>query len=106
MVEKNIEKLVEYIEQQGIEVDKNMRKVLDYFDGMDVVLFVRSGFGHSSPDVVNYVSKNLDIPYDNVAKITGQLEMLSLLGTERGMGSIAGREHIYGFTGLARSIYK
>lgn len=105
---ENIEKLVEYIEERGTEVDENMKKVLNYFDKKVIVYFYPSGFGHGPADmrILKCLCEKLNIEDREASRITSTLENMGLLGEERGIKSISGSEYIYGFTKRAEHIYK
>ena len=104
----DIGKLVSYIEKQGVKVDKDMKQVLAYFIGGQVLVsfFPVSGHGASPNSYISYLSKYLDLDAQKTSQITRELERLHILGEERGLSSPGGSEYEYGFTEVAQRIYK
>lgn len=106
MAKTGIEKLVKHLEKEGFKVNSDVKKVLDYFDGMVVTYFRPSGFGHHSPDLVRYISDALNMKYEKTEDILQYLEGKDLLVTEKGMHAISGSEYEYGFSEKAKQICK
>lgn len=106
MAKTGIEKLVKHLEKEGYKVDKDVKKVLEYFDDMVVTYFRPSGFGHPSPDLVEYISNSLNMKYEKTEDILRYLENQNLLATEKGMHAISGAEYEYGFSEKAKMICK
>ena len=107
MAKKGIERLVKHLEKkEKYKVNGDVKKVLDYFDGMVVTYFRPSGFGHNSPDLVKYISNSLSMEYDKTEDILRDLEGKDLLVTEKGIHSISGSEYEYGFSEKAKQICK
>lgn len=107
MAKKNIEKLVKHLEKEKkFKVDRDVKKILDYFDSSVVTYFSPSGFGYSSPDLVRHVSDSLNIRYEKTEDILRYLEGKDLLGTEKGVHGLSGSEYEYGFSEKTKRIYK
>lgn len=106
MAKKGIERLVKHLEKKGFKVNSDVKKVLNYFDGMVVTYFRPSGFGYSSPGVVKHISDALNIKYEKTEDILQSLEDKDLLATEKGIHGLSGSEYEYGFSEKAKRIYK
>ncbi|MBM3200737.1 hypothetical protein FJZ53_07395 [Candidatus Woesearchaeota archaeon] len=106
MAKKGIDKLVKHLEKEGIKVNKDVKKVLNYFDGKVVTYFRPSGFGSNSPDLVRHISDSLGMKYEKIEDILWSLESKGFLATEKGMHAISGSEYEYGFSEKAKSTYK
>lgn len=106
MAKMGIEKLVNHLKKEGMKVDKDVRKVLNYFDGMVVTYFRPSGFGSDSTEVVRHISDALKMKYERTEDILIYLESKDLLVTEKGIHGLSGAEYEYGFSEKAKMIYK
>lgn len=96
-----LEKIVKYIRGKGLKVNKDARKVLDFFSKRDVTRFLGSGFGSSMSSIDDYLAKELGMKVHVVSRLRRQYEELGLLEDQRGESSISGREYNYGFTPFA-----
>lgn len=106
MAKTGIEKLVKHLEKEKFKVDSDVKKILNYFDGMVVTYFRPSGFGSNSPDVVRHISNELNMKYEKTEDILRSLEDKDLLATEKGIHGLSGSEYEYGFSEKAKMMCK
>jgi len=97
-------KLINYLTEKGVNIDSDVKKIIEFFNGMVLVRFLPSGFGHTMPSLSEKLAQNTKVPKIKTEVIMSQLERLGLLKDKKGTHSIGGAEYEYGFTDLAKSI--
>ncbi|MBI4918710.1 hypothetical protein HY837_02180 [archaeon] len=102
----DLEVVVNYLKNEGIQVTPGMKNLLNYFKDNYVVTFTHSGFGHDSVDVYKFISEKTGMHRDTVVINSRKLEECGVLGTQKGIKSIGGREYEYGFTSLVERLYE
>ena len=96
----NIDHLVNCVERTlGTPVDDTMKKILEYFNGQVLVSMGSTEFDKK-------ISKDTGILEDEVYIRRMQLQRSRILGYEKGLSSVGGREMEYGLTESVRSRLK
>jgi len=103
-MKRDISKLLNYLKEEGVIIDGDLKKIVDFFNGKVLANFSPSGFGGTTTPWEETLSKKTGIRRSKVNRLVSGLGQLNLLEEERGMGSVAGREYDYGFTKYAYSI--
>ena len=105
MVEYVMERLHEYLSKEDVEVDKEMKKVLDYFKDRVLVTFSATGSDSCPSNYDEKIMERLkDIPKETIFRKRIQLERTKILGYEKGLSSVGGKEFELGFTEKAKDI--
>ncbi len=101
----DLQVIVNYLKDEGVQVTPGIKKLLEFFKDNYVVTFTHSGFGGSYSDMYKFISEKTEMHRDTVVVNTRKLEDCGVLGTQKGMKSIGGREYEYGFTSLVENLY-